>query len=99
MQTLVSTEWLHNNLTDPNLVLLYVMGLKQKQADLADDPSAVQLPGSRFFDLKQDFQRPGSDLPNTIPTPEQFTAACQELGIHKNSKIVLYLYKETKPLI
>lgn len=90
MQTLVSTQWLQNKLNDPDLVLLYVMGLKQTQTDLAHDPAAVQIPESRFFDLNQDFQRPDTDFPNTMPTPEQFTAACQELGIQKNSKIVLY---------
>lgn len=90
MQAIVSTNWLQENLNDPDLVILYVMGLKKKQAELAADPTAVQIPSTRFFDLKQDFQRSGSALPNTIPTPEQFTTACQELGIQKKSKIVLY---------
>lgn len=90
MQSIVSTEWLQQHLNDPDIVILYVMGLKKKQQALQEQADAIQIPGSRFFDLKQDFQRPGSALPNTIPTPEQFTAACQELGIKQNSKIVLY---------
>lgn len=90
MQSIVSTEWLQQNLNDPDLVILYVMGLKKKQQALQAQADAVQIPESRFFDLKQDFQRTGSELPNTIPTPEQFTAACQELGIKQDSKIVLY---------
>lgn len=90
MQSIVSTEWLQQHLNDPDLIVLYVMGLKKKQQALQEQADAVQIPGSRFFDLKQDFQRPGSELPNTIPTPAQFTAACQALGIKKNSKIVLY---------
>ncbi|GAB5554309.1 MAG: sulfurtransferase [Saprospiraceae bacterium] len=90
MQSIVSTEWLQQHLNDPDLIVLYVMGLKRKQQALQEQADAVQIPGSRFFDLKQDFQRPGSELPNTIPTPAQFTAACQALGIRKDSKIVLY---------
>jgi thiosulfate/3-mercaptopyruvate sulfurtransferase len=90
MQAIVSTDWLQAHLQDPNLVVLYVMGLKKSQEELAEQADGVQIPGSRFFDLKKDFQDPNSALPNAIPSAAHFTAACQDLGIQKDSKIVLY---------
>lgn len=88
METLVSSSWLHEHLDDPHLVLLFVLGLKNSQADLVK--KNVQIPGSQWFDLKTTFRNPESKLPNTIPDPKDFQKNCRALGINQNSHVVLY---------
>ncbi|HKK77497.1 MAG TPA: sulfurtransferase [Saprospiraceae bacterium] len=88
MQAIVSTDWLQEQLDDPQIILLFVMGLKKSQSALAE--ANVQIPGSRWFDLNTTFKDPASSLPNTLPNPADFQKNCQELGINQDSTIVLY---------
>ncbi len=86
---LVSTSWLHQNLKDPNLVILDASPLSNKANMKAKHPD-VQIAGARKFDLKNRFSDQESSLPNMVPSPEYFTEECQKLGINKNSNIVIY---------
>lgn len=75
--------------TDPSLIILDASptsnksGLKTEFADL-------QIKGARFFDLKSKFSDQSSEMPNTLPSPENFERECRNLGINQNSKIVVY---------
>lgn len=88
MQSIVSTDWLQEHINDPKVILLFVMGLKKSQADLAE--ANVQIPGSRWFDLKTTFQDPASSLPNTVPDPADFEKKVQALGVNSDSTVILY---------
>jgi len=88
MEPVVSASWLREHLHDPKLVLLFVMGLKKQEHDLAINN--VQIPGSRWFNLKTTFQQPAAQLPNTVPDEADFSKHCQQLGINQDSKIILY---------
>ncbi len=86
---LVSSQWLHDHLNDPNLIIL---DASQKK-NISGEKSKLenkQIKGARKFDIKNTFSDQESDLPNTIPSPEQFQEECRKLGINKNSKIVAY---------
>lgn len=85
---LISTDWLEANLDDPELIILYVL-LKGDYTEL-DVPL---IPGSRCFDIKNNFSDTAAPFPNTIPSLEQFEQEAQKLGINKNSKIVVYDHK------
>ena len=71
-------------LTDPRTVLLHT-GLKPDRPELA----GRAIPGARYADLSRDFRDPTDELPNTFPTPEQFTAAARRLGINADSRVVV----------
>lgn len=79
---LVSSEWLHTHLKDPNLIIL--------DASQPSDPAAIRIKGARIFDIKHVFSDTDSGLPNTLPAPEAFEKSCRELGIRQDSKLVVY---------
>lgn len=86
---LVSVSWLIDNLTHPDLVILDARMAKP----VAGSPSKlsnVQIPGARQMNLKTAFSEPGSDLPNTIPSPQHFEQEAQKLGVNQDSIVVVY---------
>lgn len=88
MKSIVSTEWLKENIDNPNLVVLY--------SNLGDKTSPTQyIPKSRLFDIKNVFSDTSSNFPNTFPSAAQFEQNCQEIGINKDSVIVVYDSRNT----
>ncbi len=85
---LVSVEWLHSNLNSENLVILDASIKKVVGGD--DSKSEVQIPNTRFFDLKEAFSDTSAPFPTTFPSEQQFTNSAQILGINKDSAIVVY---------
>jgi len=85
---IVSVEWLHKHLNHPNLVLLDATIPKVTSNE--SDSNETQIPSARFFDLKKKFSDVSAPFPNTFPFIEQFTKEAQNLGINKNSAIVVY---------
>jgi len=85
---IVSVSWLNEHLTSPNLVILdaSIPIVTGGDATIND----VQIPSSRFFDLKNKFSDNDAPFPTTFPSKEQFTRSAQELGINKDSAIVIY---------
>lgn len=79
---LVSVAWLREHLSDPELIIL--------DAILETPTEEIQIKGAKTFDIKNKFSDTTNSLPNTIPNPTAFTAACRKLGINNNSKIVVY---------
>jgi thiosulfate/3-mercaptopyruvate sulfurtransferase len=88
MDSLVTVAWLNAHLNDADLVVLdassVVIAAKVPELD------AVKIISARYFNLKNDFSDTASKYPNTFPTSEKFELACQNLGINKTSKIVVY---------
>ena len=87
--TLVSIDWLKNNLQDPNLIILDA-SQQVNQANVSPEFAGIQIEGARFFDIKNDFSDSSNPLPNTFPDPKAFAIAAQNLGINTTSKIVVY---------
>jgi thiosulfate/3-mercaptopyruvate sulfurtransferase len=78
---LVSTQWLADHLSDPNLVLVYVGG---SPGDYHSQhiPGARHLPTEKFVDSKP----PGTEL----LAPEQLKKNLEEIGISDDSRVVFY---------
>lgn len=80
MNSLLSINNLKACLKDENLIILDAS---------QSNKEATQIKGARTFDIKTQFSAEG-DFPNTFPTKEQFEKGCQQLGINKDSKLVVY---------
>ena len=84
----VSSQWLFENGNNPNLIVL-----DASQKAITSDKTVqnnLQIPGARYFDLKNNFSDSSSDLPNMLPNSAQFELEAQKLGINSSSIIVVY---------
>jgi len=86
---IVSVEWLKNNLTKDNIILLDASP-ESTAGGKVSSFSGLHIPGSRIFDIKAHFTNTASKFPNTVPSAAQFEQACQALGINADSEIVVY---------
>ncbi|MGZ0017070.1 sulfurtransferase [Yeosuana sp. AK3] len=84
----VSIDWLQSNLYAENLVILDASIPKVTGGDAFN--LEVQIPNTRFFDLKEAFSDTSAAFPTTFPSEAQFTNSAQVLGINSNSAIVVY---------
>ena len=87
--SIVSAEWLNEHLNEKDLIILDTSP-KSNVSGLASEFDNIQLPGARYFDLKNDFSDSSSEFPNTIPSPEQFETNIRALGINNSNTIVVY---------
>ena len=90
MDSLVSTEWLANELGASDL---RIVDASWHLPDSGRDPQAEyeagHIPGTVFMDLR-DLVDTGASAPNTLPPPEKFASRMQSLGLGDGSRIVLY---------
>jgi len=89
IESIVSAEWLNDHLNDNQLIILDA-SMKNNVSGLEPKFPGIQIKGARYFDLKGSFSDKDSHLPNTLLSPEEFSNACQKLGINHQSKIVVY---------
>ena len=85
---LVSVQWLNQNLNASNIIILDASIKK-----ITDDNTLKelkQIPNTRFFDIKNKFSDVSATFPSTVPSVEQFTSEAQNLGINKDSAVVVY---------
>jgi len=85
----VSVEWLNENLTNPNLVILDASPKSTVKGKVSPFQELC-IPNAIIIDLKQNFTNKESNFPNTVPSESQFEKECQRLGINKTAKIVVY---------
>ena len=89
-KTLVSTEWLHAHLKDPDLRILdgsyYLL---QMARDPRAEYDAAHIPGARFFDI-DDVADHGSDLPHMVPPIEKFMSRMRAMGVGDGHQVVVY---------
>ncbi|WP_417693113.1 3-mercaptopyruvate sulfurtransferase [Roseibium sp.] len=87
---LVSTDWLAQNLSNPDL--LVVDGswyLPQMNRDAKAEYEAAHIPGAIRFDIDE-ISDPSSGLPHTLPQPHVFASKMRKLGIGDGQVIVVY---------
>lgn len=90
MDSLVSTEWLANEMAASDLrVVDATYFLPDTGRDAAAEYEAAHIPGAVFMDLGK-LVDAGSHLPNTLPPAEKFASRMQSLGLGDGSRIVLY---------
>lgn len=89
MDSLVTTEWLANELGANDLRIVdatYVLDTARKPAA---EYEAAHIPGAVFMDLAE-IADTSSDLPTMLPSPEKFASRMQSLGLGDGSRVVLY---------
>lgn len=89
LNPIVSVKWLFENLENQNLVILDASP-RENKSDLTPEFTNIQIKGARYFDMEMLFFDQESNLPNMIPNEAYFTKECQQLGINKESLIVVY---------
>ena len=97
MDTLVTAEWLRENLEDPNLVVLDCTVLIEQAEDGGirtvsgrGNYEAGHIPTAGFADLTADLADGDSPYEFAVPTPERFAAKMGALGVGNDSRVVLY---------
>ena len=90
MDKLVTTQWLAARLDAADIVILdATMHLPGSPRDAKAEFANGHIPGARFLDLAS-FVDETSDVPKAVPSPAQFDARMEALGITPGSRIVLY---------
>lgn len=97
MDSLVTAEWLAAHLDDPDLVVIDCTVLVQPDGSGGfstlsgrDAYEEGHIPTAGFADLMGDLSDTESPLGFAVPSPEQFAAAMQALGVSDDSRVVLY---------
>ncbi|MCK0131793.1 sulfurtransferase [Flavobacteriaceae bacterium F08102] len=85
---IVSIDWLYNNFTDPNLIILDATIPKVIDTEAVGD--SEQIKNARFFDIKKEFSEPKAPFPNTMVSAEVFEQKARSLGLNSSSMIVVY---------
>ncbi|MGQ3679211.1 sulfurtransferase [Tenacibaculum discolor] len=86
---IVSVDWLHDNLSVNNLIILDAT--IQKVGTKSDDKKEKQqIQNAVFFDLKNIFLDVEGEYPNTVPSEKHFENEVQKLGINNDSCVVVY---------
>jgi thiosulfate/3-mercaptopyruvate sulfurtransferase len=90
MTPIVSTEWLAENLGNPDLVVcdcsFYLPTDPRKAAALFAE---ARIPGARFFDIDA-IKDTESPLPHMLPSAEDFAEMVGALGISRRSTVIFY---------
>lgn len=90
MESLVSTDWLAEHLSDPELVILdcsWHMPTSGRSG--RDEYLQAHIPGARFLDIDavSDASQPA---PHMLPTAEEFGRAMERIGVSRDDRIVVY---------
>ncbi|MDP3312791.1 sulfurtransferase [Lutibacter sp.] len=89
IDSLVSVNWLFQQLNNPNLIILDASPSENK-SNLIPEYTDIQIKGARIFDMEKVFVDSKSEIANMFPSSEVFERECQKLGINNNSLIVVY---------
>lgn len=94
---LVSTDWLAQHLTDPNVVLLdcttHLIPNPKTTYDVVPGRKEYEeghIPGAQFIDLLNDLSDTGHKFRFMRQSPEGFAAAIGRYGVGEHTKVVLY---------
>lgn len=86
---IVTVEWLNKNSSANNLLILDTT-ISKVGKDSEKKQVKEQIPNAIFFDIKNEFSDKTSKYPNTLLHPEEFEFKAQNLGVNKDSCIVVY---------
>ncbi|WP_100641337.1 3-mercaptopyruvate sulfurtransferase [Alteromonas facilis] len=85
----VDAIWLSKHMRSNNVILLYTRIADIKSGEIEALAGRV-IPGAQLFDFENEFCDQDSNLPHTMPPPERFSECARNLGISKNSHVVIY---------
>lgn len=87
---LVSTEWLGERLSAPDICLVdatWFLPTVDRQAKAEFE--AAQIPGAIYFDI-DDIADDSSELPHMLPSAAKFASRVRKLGLGDGNRIVIY---------
>lgn len=86
----VSADWLEKHLGEPGLKIVDgAWYLPSQNRNARAEYDAGHIPGAVFFDHDSTVE-PGSKLPHTLPSPENFARFAGSMGIAETDTIVVY---------
>ncbi|CAM0948969.1 unnamed protein product [Alopecurus aequalis] len=89
-EPVVSAEWLHANLRDPDVKVLDASWyMPAEQRNPLQEYQVAHIPGALFFDVDGISDR-ASSLPHMLPSEKAFSAAVSSFGIYNKDGIVVY---------
>lgn len=86
---LVSVNWLYKNLKNENLIILDAT-IKKVTSKNENSSTKKIIKNALFFDIKNEFSNKEAPFPNTMLTANDFQKKASQLGINKNTVIVVY---------
>ena len=87
---LVSTKWLAEHLSSPNIRMVDATSYMPGQGkDGRSQYNEQHIPGAVYFDIN-DIADETIPLPHMIPPPEKFASKVRKLGLGNGNKIVVY---------
>ncbi|MEM9634551.1 MAG: 3-mercaptopyruvate sulfurtransferase [Pseudomonadota bacterium] len=86
---LVSTQWLADHLSSPDLVVINAWMPPVTHPDAPPVYPHAHIPGAVFFDVNEICEK-DTDLPHMLPAPHVFSSAMRKLGIGDGQTIVVY---------
>lgn len=94
---LVTTDWLHDHLDDPNLRMVDIRGhvLPATQPlphyfNHHDDYTKAHIPGAAFVDWVLEITDPADPRHATITPPERYAAVMRRIGVSDDTFVVAY---------
>lgn len=88
--SIVSVQWLAENLSAENLILFDASMKPVFQVANPAPETPAYIPGSVRFDFDNVLCDHNTSLPHMMPSPEFFTEEMQKLGVNNDSAIVVY---------
>tara|TARA_B100000795_G_scaffold269877_1_gene260855 strand:- start:248 stop:1096 length:849 start_codon:yes stop_codon:yes gene_type:complete len=90
-KAIVSVDWLKSNLGNENLIILdCTISKVTSQKKSSKTNNKKQIKGAVFFDIKNVFSDKKAAFPNTILSSIDFEIKARDIGISKDSIIVVY---------
>lgn len=90
INTSVSTSWLAERLSSPDIAILDCSWhLPAANRNAKEEFLAGHIPGAQFFDVDR-IADVDSGLPHMLPRPEVFSAAVRKMGIGDGKRVVCY---------
>lgn len=90
LKTLVSTDWLADQIGEPDLRVLDASWyLPAQNRDPKAEYAESHIPGARFFDIDA-VSDSNSDLPHMAPPVEKFMSRMRALGVGDGHRVVVY---------
>lgn len=89
-EPVVSVDWLHANLKEPDMKVLDASWyMPDQQRNPLQEYQVAHIPGALFFDVDE-ISDQTSNLPHMLPSEEAFAAAVSALGIENKDGVVVY---------
>ena len=86
----VSVDWLFRNLDSQNLIIFDATIPKVTAKKEVSSDEKQQIKGAFFFDIQKTFSDENAAFPNTVLSAKAFEEKAQQIGISKDSCIVVY---------